>query len=87
MQWIGYLGLVALALCWIPQSVETIRLGRCPVNLAFLILSSLGSFCLAIYAISLGDPVFTILNALTTAGALVNMFYKIFPRASREGTE
>ena len=87
MHWIGYLGLVALALCWIPQSVETIRLGRCPVNLAFLILSCIGSFSLAIYAISLGDPVFTILNALTTAGALINMFYKIFPRAAREGIE
>lgn len=83
MQWIGYLGLAALALCWIPQSIETIKLGRCPVNLVFLLLASLGSFSLAIYAFSLGDPVFTILNILTTLGALLNIFYKVFPREAK----
>lgn len=84
MQWIGYLGLAALALCWIPQSIETIRLGRCPVNLTFLILTSLGSFSLAIYAVNFGDPVFTILNTLTTLGALLNIFYKVFPRKTAQ---
>jgi lipid-A-disaccharide synthase-like uncharacterized protein len=80
LQWIGYIGLVALVLCWVPQSLETIRLGRCPVNLTFLVLSSLGSFCLAIYAFSRGDPVFTILNIFATLGALLNGYYKLFPR-------
>lgn len=80
VQWIGYVGLIALALCWIPQSIETVRLGRCPVNLTFLVLSSFGSFSLAIYAFNLGDPVFSILNILTTIGALINIFYKLFPR-------
>lgn len=79
-QWIGYVGLVALALCWIPQSWETIRLGRCPVNMGFLILSSIGSLSLAVYAFTLGDPVFSILNILTTLGALINLYYKILPR-------
>lgn len=80
LQWVGYVGLVALVLCWIPQSVETIRLGRCPVNRSFLILSALGGFSLSIYAFSLGDPVFSILNVLTTVGAFVNLYYKFFPR-------
>jgi MtN3 and saliva related transmembrane protein len=84
MQWIGYIGLTALALCWIPQSIETIRQGRCTVNLTFLILSSVGSFTLALYAWSLGDPVFTILNTLTTLGAALNVFYKLFPREPRK---
>ncbi len=83
MQWMGYIGLTALALCWIPQSVETIRLGRCQVNLAFLILSAVGSLSLAIYAISIDDLVFTLLNTLTTIGALINVYYKIFPRQPR----
>lgn len=81
-QWIGYVGLVALVLCWIPQSIETIRLGRCPVNRTFLLLSAAGSLSLAIYALSLGDPVFSILNILTTAGAILNIYYKLFPRGN-----
>lgn len=79
-QWLGYIGLVALVVCWIPQSIETIRLGRCPVNLKFLVLSALGSLSLALYALSLADPVFTSLNILTTLGALFNIYYRIFPR-------
>jgi lipid-A-disaccharide synthase-like uncharacterized protein len=80
LQWVGYVGLVALVLCWIPQSLETIKLGRCPINLGFLVLSSIGSVSLAIYALSLGDPVFSILNTLTLVGALINVYYKLFPR-------
>ncbi len=80
MQWIGYVGLIALVLCWIPQTIDTVKLGRCPVNLTFLLLSAFGSASLAVYALSLGNTVFTILNLLTITGALVNVYYKLFPR-------
>ncbi len=80
MEWLGYIGLTALALCWIPQSVETIKLGRCNVNFTFLILSAIGSTSLAFYAFSINDTVFTILNALTTTGAMINIYYKVSPR-------
>ncbi len=85
MQWIGYVGLSSLVICWIPQSVDTIRQGRCPVNMTFLLLSALGSLSLAFYALSLGNPVFTILNCLTTLGTAVNIFYKMFPREPQQG--
>lgn len=80
MEWIGTVGLTALALCWIPQSVETIRRGVCDVNAAFLILSAVGSALLATYAVLRGDTVFIIVNILTTFGALVNIAVKFFPR-------
>jgi len=83
LHWIGYIGLIALVLCWIPQSLETIRLGRCQVNLNFLVLSSIGSFSFGVYAFSRGDPIFTILNIVTTLGALLNVYYKLFPRKDR----
>jgi MtN3 and saliva related transmembrane protein len=86
MQWIGYAGLISLAICWIPQSIETIKQGRCTVNLTFLALSAVGSFSLLLYAASLRDPIFITLNCLTTLGAAVNMFYKFFPRKTSEGT-
>jgi lipid-A-disaccharide synthase-like uncharacterized protein len=86
MEWIGYIGLTALALCWIPQSIETIRQGQCTVNLTFLVLSAVGSFSLALYAVGLGDPVFTILNSLTTIGAAINIFFKLSPRKPTSST-
>ncbi|MER3522722.1 MAG: hypothetical protein C4326_01300 [Ignavibacteria bacterium] len=83
MHWIGLVGVVAFALAWIPQSLETIKAGRCDVNMMFLLLAALGSFSLMMYAMLQGDPVFSIVNVLTTIGALVNLFYKLFPRHSR----
>lgn len=80
MQWIGYIGVAALVLSWIPQSIETIKLGRCPVNTTFLILLSLGNMSLALYALSLGDPIFSVLNVLTSCGSVLNLYYKFFPR-------
>ena len=80
MTWIGYAGLIALALCWIPQSAETVRSGKCGANLKFLLLSALGSFLLMMYALLRDDTVFSILNALTTIGALLNLYYKVYPR-------
>lgn len=79
----GYVGLIAFALAWIPQSIDTIKAGRCDVNLKFLILAAIGSFSLTLYAYFRDDEVFCILNALTTAGALVNLFYKIRPMDQR----
>jgi len=82
IEWIGYTGVVALALAWIPQSRQTIRMGRCEVALGFLLLVSLGSGSLMMYAILKDDAVFSILNGLTTLGGLVNLFYKLFPRTN-----
>lgn len=87
MQIIGYIGLAAIIVCWIPQSLETIKLGRCPVNLWFLILSVVGSASLATYAINIGDAIFGTLNTVTTFGALLNLYYKLFPRKPRGSIE
>ncbi len=86
MEWIGYVGLTALVVCWIPQTMDTVRLGSCPVNLGFLLLTALGSLSLAVYAASFGNTVFTVLNCLTTLGTAINIYYKLFPRKTPEGT-
>ncbi len=80
MEWIGYVGVIAFALAWIPQSIDTIRAGHCTVNGVFLALATIGSASLMAYAFFMGDMVFSLVNALTTIGALVNVWYKLFPR-------
>lgn len=80
MEWIGFVGVIAFALAWIPQSIDTIKTGRCEVNMLFLLLAALGSFSLMTYALLQGDVVFSIVNGLTTVGAVINTFYKLFPR-------
>lgn len=78
--WIGGVGLVAFALAWIPQCWETVREGRCGANRWFLALSAVGSLALACYAYERGDAVFSSLNALTTLGAAVNIWFSLYPR-------
>ena len=80
-RWIGYVGLVAFALAWIPQCWDTVRAGRCAANQVFLLLAAIGSLSLTAYAFAERDPVFSSLNALTTLGASVNLYYSLFPRA------
>lgn len=78
--WVGYIGLVAFALAWIPQSYDTVLAGHCAANRAFLVLAAVGSLALTVYALEQGDPVFSTLNALTTAGAGINLVYSLYPR-------
>ena len=78
--WLGYVGLVSFALAWIPQCIDTYRAGVCAVNRTFLGLAGLGSLSLTLYALYQHDPIFSTLNALTTLGALINLYYSFFPR-------
>lgn len=80
MEFLGYAGVVAFAIAWIPQTLETIRAGRCGANSSFLILYAFGSACLTAYSVLRGDRVFTILNGMATVAAVVNVFYWLFPR-------
>ena len=90
MEWIGYAGLVALVLSGIPQSIDTIRTGRCEVNLTFLILSCLGIFCLMVYAIPLSDTVFSLLctdNMRRSSQTSIINFLHINETASPRNTQ
>ena len=78
MKLIGLIGLLAIVACWIPQTLEVLRTGRANMKLSFLILYSVGSIALTIYA--LGDIIFVTLNLLTTVGSAINLYYKMFPK-------
>ncbi|MHB8336482.1 MAG: PQ-loop domain-containing transporter [Ignavibacteriaceae bacterium] len=83
MHIIGYIGLVTLAASWVPQTFDTIKEKHCRVNGYFLVLNSIGSFSLMLYSFFLGDMVFSILNSMTSVGALINIFYKVRTRISQ----
>lgn len=80
IQWIGWIGLLLLLLAWVPQTWDTIKAGKTPVNLLFIILYFVSSATLAVYAFLSSDPVFLVLNGLLTIGSGINLYYKIWPR-------
>src|SRR5581483_9799049 len=85
MEVIAYVGLIAFVVAWTPESIATIKRGRCDAGLSFLALMFTGSFSLMLYAGLRGDRVFFTLNFLTTMGALINLFFKVFPASRGDG--
>jgi len=81
--WIGIAGMLLILLGWVPETLDTIRKGARQINPAFASLYALGSAALALYAYSVGDPVFLLLNGFAAGMALVNLFYSLkAPRAA-----
>ncbi len=80
MEFLGWIGFGILVAAWIPQTLDTIKAGKCSTNLVFIILYAVASLLLTIYAILQVDYVFTALNGLLTIGSSINMYYKLFPR-------
>ncbi len=77
MKIVGLIGLLAIVACWIPQTLAVVRTKRSDMRLSFLLLYSLGSIALTIYAI--GDPIFVALNLLAAIGSAINLYFKAFP--------
>ncbi len=75
---LGLIGLIAIVICWIPQTYESVRRGYTTINLYFLLIYFVGSLSLTIYAF--GDFVFFTLNLLAAIGSLINLYFKFFPR-------
>jgi uncharacterized protein with PQ loop repeat len=75
---LGLIGLIAIVICWIPQTYESIKRGYTTMNLYFLMIYFIGSLSLTIYAI--GNFVFFTLNLLASVGSLINLYLKFFPR-------
>lgn len=77
---LGYGGFLFLAICWIPQTVETIKHGRVAMEKSFLLMYALGAGMLMAQAIGLNNLPLILLNSYTTLASLINLYYGIFPR-------
>ncbi len=76
-QYIGILGGLLIAIGWIPETIEIIKTKTNNLNLKFNILYAAGSLALVIYAISIQDWIFTILNGIALLMSTIGLFYKI----------
>lgn len=77
---LGYGGFALLAICWIPQTIETIRQGKVAMQKSFLLMYAIGSGFLMAQAIGLNSIPLILLNSYTSLASLINLFYGIFPR-------
>lgn len=71
----GIAGIGFILLGWIPQTLETVRKGSCPLHPVFAILYALGSTVLIVYAYQIDDDVFLLLNGFAAVMALANLYY------------
>ncbi len=76
----GYGGLIFLALCWIPQTIDTIKAGKVSIKKSFLVLYVIGSVLLLLQAIYIDNIPLILLNCFTTASSSINIFYGFYPR-------
>ena len=79
---LGYIGFIFLAVCWIPQTMKTIRTGKIAMQKSFLLMYSVGAGMLMLQAIGLRNIPLILLNSYTTFASLINLYYGIFPRTS-----
>ena len=73
IQLLGWIGLLGIAVAWIPQTYHVIVTQRTTIPLSFTIVYIIGSLLLVIYSWLLQDPVFIVLNLLATLSACVHL--------------
>ncbi|MGQ9806647.1 MAG: hypothetical protein ACUVRP_11315 [Chlorobiales bacterium] len=78
---VGWIGMSCIVLCWIPQTIETVRKRQCTVNRRFLLLTTICAFSLTIHSVFLHDRPFIILNSVATIGSGINLFFSFYPKS------
>ncbi|WP_297068196.1 hypothetical protein [Thermococcus sp.] len=74
---IGLIGMILLVSSWVPQTVETVRKRKCPLNLEFIIIYVTAATMLTVYSYVIGDWIFFTLNFLSAFQSAVNLVVKL----------
>ena len=77
MQYIGIIGLVLIAVSWLPQVIEIIKTKKSGLNIWFALTYVLGSIALVIYAVQIKDTIFIVLNSLAGLISFIGLVYTI----------
>jgi len=74
---LGIIGLILIAVAWLPQIIDTIKTKKSGLNIKFALIYVIGSFVLVVYSIQIKDTIFLILNSLATLMSFTGLFYTI----------
>ena len=74
---IGLIGMILLVSSWVPQTVETVRKRKCPLNLEFIVIYVTAATMLTVYSYVIGDWIFFTLNFLSAFQSAVNLVVKL----------
>ena len=77
---IGIIGLVILALAWIPQTYSVIKKKKSNIDYKFGILYVIGSLILVAYSIQIKDYIFLILNSTVALMSAISLYFSINKR-------
>jgi len=75
INYLGILGLILIAIGWVPQTIQTIKQKKNHLNLKFNLLYTFGSLSLVVYAIYISDKIFILLNGIAFFMSGVGLFY------------
>jgi len=75
INYLGILGLILIAIGWIPQTIQTIKQKKNNLNFKFNLLYTFGSLALVIYAVYIQDMVFILLNGFAFFMSGIGLFY------------
>lgn len=80
VQIIGIIGLVLLALAWIPQTYSVIKKKESNIDWRFGVLYVIGSLILMAYSIQIKDYIFLILNSIVALMSAISLYFSIGKR-------
>jgi len=75
INYLGILGLILIALGWVPQTIQTIKQKKNNLNIKFNLLYTSGSLALLVYSIYIYDVVFILLNGFAFIMSGIGLFY------------
>ena len=72
---IGIIGLILLAIAWIPQTYSVIKRKESNIDFKFGVLYVLGSLILVYYSIKINDIIFIVLNSVVALMSAVSLYF------------
>ena len=71
---LGIIGAIVLAIAWIPETLQIIRERESKLNPKFAVVYFVGTLLLFIYALSIKDIVFIIVNSVILTQVCISLY-------------